>query len=109
VTDEFFSSYIETGIELGNQCQDVVGGAKDAGPHMSTRNARDLVGIVEAFVKTADGKRAEKPSDLLNYFGYSYGTFLGQAFASMFPTESVKWVWMVFWVSNYRWERTSPR
>ncbi|KAI0523734.1 TAP-like protein-domain-containing protein [Xylaria bambusicola] len=93
VTDEFFSSYIEAGVELGKQCEDVVGGAKDAGPHMSTTtNARDLVSIVDAFAKTADGKRAEKPSNLLNYFGYSYGTFLGQVFASMFPDRVGKMV-----------------
>lgn len=86
MTDGFFTSYIEVGIDLGNQCQEAVGGAKDAGPHMSTTtNARDLFGIVNAFAETADGKRAEKPSHLLNYFGYSYGTFLGQVFASMFP------------------------
>ncbi|KAJ3574700.1 hypothetical protein NPX13_g4280 [Xylaria arbuscula] len=85
VTDDFFTSYVEAGMELGNQCQEAVGGAKDAGPHMSTTvNARDLLSIVDAFAETADGKRAEKPN-LLNYFGYSYGTFLGQVFASMFP------------------------
>ncbi|KAI1346272.1 TAP-like protein-domain-containing protein [Xylaria sp. FL0043] len=59
---------------------------RDAGPHMpTTTNARDMISIVDAFAKTADGKKAAKPSHLLNYFGYSYGTFLGQVFASMFP------------------------
>ncbi|KAI1428171.1 TAP-like protein-domain-containing protein [Xylaria sp. FL1777] len=86
VADEFFTSYIDTGIELGYQCQKAVGGEKDAGPHMSTTtNARDMLSIVDAFAKTTDGEKAAKPSNLLNYFGYSYGTFLGQVFASMFP------------------------
>ncbi|KAI0970219.1 TAP-like protein-domain-containing protein [Xylaria arbuscula] len=86
VTDEFYTSYIEAGIELGQRCQDAVGGEKDAGPHMSTTtNARDMISIVDAFTKTVDGAKAAKPSNLLNYFGYSYGTFLGQVFASMFP------------------------
>ncbi|KAK5630056.1 hypothetical protein RRF57_005771 [Xylaria bambusicola] len=93
VTGEFFTGYIEVGIELGNQCYEAVGGVKEAGPHMSTTtNARDLVSIVDAFAKTADGKRAEKPNNLLNYFGYSYGTFLGQVFASMFPDRVGKMV-----------------
>ncbi|GAW20620.1 hypothetical protein ANO14919_101280 [Xylariales sp. No.14919] len=86
VTDDFFNSYIQAGIELGEQCQETVGGEKDAGPHMSTTtNARDMLSIVDAFAKTADGYRSAKPSNLLNYFGYSYGTFLGQVFGSMFP------------------------
>ncbi|KAF2963905.1 hypothetical protein GQX73_g9657 [Xylaria multiplex] len=86
VTEDFFTSYIQAGITLGNRCQEVVGGEKDAGPHMSTAtNARDMLSIVDAFTKTADGDKAAKPSNLLNYFGYSYGTFLGQVFASMFP------------------------
>ncbi|KAJ8129783.1 hypothetical protein O1611_g3847 [Lasiodiplodia mahajangana] len=86
VTDDFFINYIQAGVELGERCQDTVGGERDAGPHMSTTtNARDMVSIVDAFTKTADGERAAKPSHLLNYFGYSYGTFLGQVFASMFP------------------------
>ncbi|TGJ81114.1 hypothetical protein E0Z10_g7650 [Xylaria hypoxylon] len=86
VTDDFFNSYIQAGIELGVRCQEVVGREKNAGRHMSTTtNARDMISIVDAFTKTADGDRAAKPSNLLNYFGYSYGTFLGQVFASMFP------------------------
>ncbi|KAI0407739.1 TAP-like protein-domain-containing protein [Xylaria palmicola] len=86
VTDDFFTSYIDAGTELGSQCQKAAGGETDAGPHMSTTtNARDMLSIVNAFTKTADGDRAAKPSHLLNYFGYSYGTFLGQVFASMFP------------------------
>ncbi|KAI0183259.1 TAP-like protein-domain-containing protein, partial [Xylaria flabelliformis] len=39
------------------------------------------------YSSTIDGRRAAKSSNLLNYFGYSYGTFLGQVFASMFPSR----------------------
>ncbi|KAI1121793.1 TAP-like protein-domain-containing protein [Nemania abortiva] len=86
VTDDFFVDYIQAGIRLGEECREAVGGERDAGPHMSTTtNARDMLSIVDAFTTTADGERAVKPSHLLNYFGYSYGTFLGQVFASMFP------------------------
>ena len=86
VTDEFYESYIEFGEALGEQCEKEAGGEKDAGPHMSTAtNARDMLSIVHAFAETEDGKRAAKPSNLLNFYGVSYGTFLGQTFASMFP------------------------
>lgn len=53
---------------------------------MSTAtNARDMLSIVDAFAATTDGQRTSIPSRLLNYYGVSYGTFLGQTFASMFP------------------------
>ncbi|KAI0147178.1 TAP-like protein-domain-containing protein [Xylariaceae sp. FL1272] len=87
-TDDFFTSYIEAGLSIGEACQTSVGGENDAAQHMSTTtNARDMLSIVEAFTATQDGARAARPSNLLNYFGYSYGTFLGQVFASLFPAK----------------------
>ncbi|TVY25840.1 Tripeptidyl aminopeptidase [Lachnellula hyalina] len=86
VTDEFYNSQIQYGKEVGAQCEQLTGGDQDAGPHMSTAvNARDMVSIADAFAETADGARASKPSHLVNYYGRSYGTFIGQTFASMFP------------------------
>ncbi|KAH6666182.1 hypothetical protein B0J14DRAFT_438024, partial [Halenospora varia] len=86
VSDEFYTSHIGFGKELGERCERTIGGQKDIGPHMSTAiNARDMLSITNAFAETEDGKRASKPSHLLNYYGISYGTFLGQTFVSMFP------------------------
>ena len=86
VSDEFYHSFIDDGKELGEQCSMVIGKETDAGPHMSTAVvARDMVSIVDAFAATAEGKTAQKNSSLLNYYGVSYGSFLGQTFASMFP------------------------
>lgn len=56
---------------------------------MSTATtARDMLGIVDAFAATEDGRRASASAGhpgLLNYYGISYGTFLRQTFASLFP------------------------
>lgn len=84
--DEYYNSWIDYGKELGQECQQQVGGSLEAGRHMSTAiTARDMLSIVDAFAATADGQSAAKPSHLLNYYGISYGTFLGHTFASMFP------------------------
>lgn len=86
VPDGYYDSVLRLGTDMGSECAARVGGELDAGPHMSTATtARDMLSIVDAFAATEDGRRASKPSSLLNYYGVSYGTFLGQTFASMFP------------------------
>ena len=86
VSDKFYQSWIDYGNDLGAQCNTTIGKAIDAGPHMSTAVVvRDMVSIVDAFAATSEGKSAQKNSSLLNYYGVSYGSFLGQTFASMFP------------------------
>lgn len=88
LSDDYFTDLIEFTKEVGEQCERLVGGEKDAGPHMSTATvARDMLSIVNAFGETEESRRASKPSNLLNYYGISYGTFLGQTFASMFPEK----------------------
>jgi pimeloyl-ACP methyl ester carboxylesterase len=88
VTDEFYNSFIQLGKALGEECEKAIGGETGIGRHMSTAtNARDMLSIVDAFADTEDGKRTAKPSNLLNYYGVSYGTFLGETFASMFPNR----------------------
>ena len=86
MADDYYESWIEYGKVLGQECESEIGGSLDAGPHMSTATtARDMLSIVDAFADTADGQSAGENSRLLNYYGISYGTFLGQTFASMFP------------------------
>jgi pimeloyl-ACP methyl ester carboxylesterase len=43
-----------------------------------------MLSIVDAFSKSIYREGSEEPQ-LLNFLGLSYGTFLGQTFASMFP------------------------
>lgn len=86
VSNDFYTSVIDFGKTLGRQCEERIEKRTDIGPHMSTAiNARDMLSITIAFAETEDGKRASKPSHILNYYGISYGTFLGQTFASTFP------------------------
>ena len=86
VTDHFYNDFLDYGRELGDLCAQRSGTDSDAGPHMSTAVvARDLVSIVDAYARTAEGCRAAKNSSLLHFYGISYGTMIGQTFASMFP------------------------
>lgn len=86
LSGEFHQARIDAGIELGERCQQKMGGEKDAGPHMSSAIiARDQLHIVEAYARTCEARRAPDEGKLLNYFSMSYGTFAGQTFATLFP------------------------
>ncbi|TDZ74174.1 Tripeptidyl aminopeptidase [Colletotrichum trifolii] len=81
LADDFYQSYIDFSYSLGKNCS-----TSAAAAHMSSATtARDMLSVVAAFSSTPDGARAALDPSLLNYYGISYGTFLGQTFASMFP------------------------
>lgn len=83
---KFAEERIAAAKEAGEDCKAAVGGPTDAGPHSSTATiARDVMRIVDAYSRTADGKAAPNQGSLLNFFGWSYATYFGQTIASMFP------------------------
>ena len=49
--------------------------------------ARDLISMLDAYTLTTEAQNSEQNSKLLNYWGFSYGTMIGQTFASMFPSR----------------------
>lgn len=60
-------------------------GSIDAGPHMTTSVvARDIISILDAYAMSPEGSSVTDPH-LLNFWGFSYGTIIGQTFGSMFP------------------------
>ena len=57
--------------------------AKELLPNMRTEDvARDL-----------DALRKAEGRDKLNYYGFSYGTYLGQVYATLFPKQVGRFVW----------------
>ncbi|KAE9370517.1 hypothetical protein N431DRAFT_411948 [Stipitochalara longipes BDJ] len=83
---QYFEHAYQVGYEAGQECGSSIGGPKDAGPHMATATvARDMIFILDAYAKTEEGKLCGEDASLLNYWGFSYGTFLGETFASRYP------------------------
>lgn len=83
---EWFYQTYAMNFQIGQECGHSIGGSDDAGPHMSTSTvAKDLISIVDAYARSDEGRKSEGNASLLNYWGYSYGTFIGQTFASMYP------------------------
>ena len=82
---EYYEDLLKQVEELADACHSTIGVPDSIGPHMGTVvNVRDMVSVVDAFARS-DVAKSVRNATLLNYWGFSYGTILGQTFASMFP------------------------
>jgi pimeloyl-ACP methyl ester carboxylesterase len=80
--EAYFDNIYQVTQEVGQECSSSIGGPTEAGPHMSTATiARDMISILDAHALECE----DEDASLLNFWGMSYGTFLGQTFASLFP------------------------
>lgn len=90
--DTWYQQVYAFAQEVGKDCLGSIGSVTQAGPHMVTSVvAQDMISILDAFANTTDGKQVQNAS-MLNYLGYSYGTFLGETFASLYPNRVGKMV-----------------
>lgn len=61
--------------------------ASGTAQHISTAtNAQDIASFLSAYANTPEGKKVKNPQQL-NYWGFSYSTFIGMTFANMFPSR----------------------
>lgn len=82
---QFFEDALRSANEIGQACEAVTGGPNEAGPHMTTLVVvKDVISILDAYAASEEARSVEEPS-ILNFWGFSYGTFIGQTFATLYP------------------------
>ncbi|KAH8646011.1 Alpha/Beta hydrolase protein [Tricladium varicosporioides] len=83
--DDWFNMTYITAKELDQNCSQNNGGSNQIISHMSTADVvRDMINILNQYAAGPESYGVEYPRDL-NFWGYSYGTIIGQTFASMYP------------------------
>lgn len=81
----YFEQVLAEGLQLGQECARTTEEPENPASHMTTAlNVRDMVSIFEAYACTPEGRRIEN-AGLVNFYGASYGTYIGETLASMFP------------------------
>ncbi|KAE8453572.1 hypothetical protein EG329_010433 [Mollisiaceae sp. DMI_Dod_QoI] len=81
-SDGAFEEIMEVAEATNTACQ---GDLNEAGSYMSTVVvAKDIAAILDSF-SISPGAAKLPDASLLNYWGCSYGTFIGQTFAPLYP------------------------
>jgi pimeloyl-ACP methyl ester carboxylesterase len=85
LADSYWEENFSESIETGKTCQTLIGGPDGAGPHMTTSvNVKDMISILDAYSQSPEAAGVPE-SHMLNYWGFSYGTYIGETFGSLFP------------------------
>jgi pimeloyl-ACP methyl ester carboxylesterase len=84
--DDRYDRLYSSVIEKGTACEESIGGADQIGPNMhTTAVVNDMISIVDAYTLTTPDSKEAPNSTLVNFWGESYGTVIGQYFASIYP------------------------
>ncbi|KAK6538404.1 hypothetical protein TWF694_011280 [Orbilia ellipsospora] len=90
LTPEFIKQSTQYGDLLNKACIAYTGADNQAGPYMNTAViATDMLSIAKALARSR-GQNDTKA--MVHYYGVSYGTVLGQTFATMYPDHVGKFV-----------------
>ena len=86
--EQYFHQELEMAYTIGQQCNASIGAnSSSIGHYVSTYYvARDILAIVDAYSKSPVAANVID-ADLVNFYGLSYGTIIGQVLASEFPEK----------------------